>query len=132
MSIRPRRKTILSRLNQDDVSYSDAQDILRAPGALARAAPAAFVDFMLGAIIEKEDPDDVYSRTRSRYGPFGVHDHLFSPASPGQGPFFELLEHAPAEGLRLVRRVVEHATQWRRDQYIEERRPFPRYFNSLS
>ena len=34
------------------------QSILRVPGTLAKAAPAALVDFALGAIIEKEDPDD--------------------------------------------------------------------------
>jgi hypothetical protein len=122
----PAAESYLFGLNSDAVRYSEAQDILRAPGTLAKAAPAAFVNFTLGAIIEKEGPDDVYSGRRSRLGPFGVHDHLFSPASPGQGPFLELLEHAPAEGLRLVRSVVEHATQWQRDQYIEARQPFPR------
>ena len=116
----------LSGLNQDDVAYSDTKDILRAPGALAQAAPAALVDFMLEALIEKEDPDAVYANRRTRYGPFGVHDHLFSPASPGQGPFLDLLESTPAEGLRLIRGIVEHATQWRREQYIEAREPFPR------
>ena len=35
----------LSGLNQDEVTYNDKQDILRAPGTLARAAPAALVDF---------------------------------------------------------------------------------------
>jgi hypothetical protein len=119
-------QSYLSGLNQEDVAYNDTQDILRATGTLARAAPAALVDFMLGALIEKEDPDALYDNRRSRYGPFSVHDYLFSPASPGQGPFFDLLESAPAEGLRLVRAIVEHATQWRRVQYIEARQPFPR------
>jgi len=116
----------LSGLDPDAVRHHEMQAILCTPGTLAKAAPAALADFALGAIIEKEDPDDVYSNRRARFGPFGVHDHLFSPASPGQGPFFELLEHAPAEGLRLIRVLVEHATQWWRDQYIEARRPFPR------
>ena len=31
-----------------------------------------------------------------------------------------------AEGLRLIRGLVEHATQWRREQYIEDRQSFPR------
>jgi hypothetical protein len=119
-------QSYLSGLNQDDVAYGDTQDILRAPGTLARAAPAALVEFMLGALIEKEDPDALYANRRTRYGPFGVHDHLFSPASPSQGPFLDLLESAPAEGLRLIRGIVEHATQWRREQYIEAREPFPR------
>ena len=116
----------LSGPDQKDVTYNDKQDILRAPGTLARAAPAALVDFMLGALIEKEHPDALYAGSRNRLGPFSVHDYLFSPASPGQGPFFDLLESAPAEGLRLIRGIVEHATQWRREQYMEQREPFPR------
>ena len=95
----------------------------KAPGTLAKAAPAALANFALGAIIEKEDPDDLYRSRHDRFGPFGVHDYFLSPASPGQGPFFELLEHAPAEGLRLIRGLVEHATQWRRDQYVRARQP---------
>ena len=117
----------LSHLNQEDVTYHDTQDILRAPGTLARAAPAPLVDFMLGALIEEDDPDALYIRRRNPYGPFSVHEHLFSPASPGQGPFFDLLESAPAEGLRLIRMIVEHATQWRREQYAEAHEPFPRF-----
>jgi energy-coupling factor transporter ATP-binding protein EcfA2 len=116
----------LKGLDTDAVRHHELEAILRAPGNLAKAAPAALVDFALGAIIEKEDPDDFYGSRRDRLGPFGVHDHVFSRASPGQGPFLELLEHAPAEGLRLVRAVVEHATQWRRDQYAEAQQPFPR------
>jgi hypothetical protein len=81
---------------------------------------------MLDALIEKEDPDGPYGRIGSRYGPFSIHDSIFSPASPSQGPFLELLESAAAEGLRLIRAAVEHATQWRREQYIEARQALPR------
>jgi hypothetical protein len=119
-------KNYLSGLDQEHVVYNDTQHILRAPGTLARAAPGALVDFMLGALIEKDDPDALYGNRRNRYGPFSVHDYLFSPASPGQGPFFDLLESAAAEGLRLIQAIVEHATQWRRQQYIEARESFPR------
>ena len=121
----PAVERYLTGLDPNGVWHNEMHAILRAPGALARAAPAALADFALGALIEKEDPDDL-RRRRDELGPFTVHDHLFSPASPGQGPFFELLKHAAAHGLRLVRGLVEHATQWRRDQYIEAKRPFPR------
>ena len=47
------------------------------------------------------------------------------PVSPGQGPFFALLQESPQDGLRLVRGIVEHATQWHREGYAEERRAFP-------
>jgi len=101
----------LSDLNPDEVRHHDMQAILKAPGTLARAAPAAMATFTLGALIEKENPDDLYRGNRRRFGPFGAHDHLLSPASPSQGPFLDLLEHAPAEGLRVIRGLVEHATQ---------------------
>jgi hypothetical protein len=116
----------LTALDPDAVRHDEMQTILQAPSTLARAAPAALATFALGAIIEKEDPNDPYQSRHDRFGPFGVHDHLLSPASPGQGPFFELLEHAPAEGLRLIRALVEHATQWRREHYFRARQPFPR------
>ena len=115
----------LAGLDAEKVRHDEMQFILRGPGSLARAAPTAFVDFALAALIEKDDPDDPYARRYDRYAPFGVHEQVFSPASPAQGPFFELLEHAPAESLRLVRAVVEHATEWHRAPYIEAKRPFP-------
>jgi energy-coupling factor transporter ATP-binding protein EcfA2 len=116
----------LSVLDPDTVRHREAKAILGAPGSLAQAAPAELTDFALGTIIEKDDPNDWYGSRRDRYGPFGVNDHLFTRASPSQGPFLDLLEHAPAEGLRLIRGLVEHATHWRREQYVEARRPFPR------
>jgi energy-coupling factor transporter ATP-binding protein EcfA2 len=116
----------LSGLDPDAVRHREAQVILRAPGSLAQAAPAELADFALGTLIEKDDPDDWYGGRRNRYGPFGANDHLFTQASPSQGPFLDLLEHSPADGLRLIRGLVEHATLWWREQYIEARRPFPR------
>jgi hypothetical protein len=112
-------------LDPDAVRHTEAKVILAA-SSLAKAAPAALTAFALAALVEKKDSDDLYASRRDRLGPFGVHDHDFSPASPGQGPFFELLEHAPVEGLRLVRGVVEHATQWRREAYNDARQSFPR------
>lgn len=41
--------------------------------------------------------------------PFGSGDMAFAPPSPEHGPFLALLEHAPATGLKLVRRLVDHA-----------------------
>jgi hypothetical protein len=113
----------LVALQADSLRHREADNILRAPAMLVRAAPTALVSFMLNTVIEKEDPDEYYES--GSLGPFGLHEQLFSPASPGQGSFFELLEHAPAEGLRLVRGIVEHATEWRRAQYRRQQRAFP-------
>jgi hypothetical protein len=73
----------LSGLDPDAVRHHEKKEILRAPGTLVKAAPAALVNFALGALIEKEDPDDLYNSRRGRFGPFDIHEHLFSPASPG-------------------------------------------------
>ena len=48
-----------------------------------------------------------------RREPFGSNDLAFVPPSPQQGPFFDLLVHAPAIGLKLVRQLVDHATSIR-------------------
>lgn len=115
----------LSSLTTQKLGYRDQETILKAPGTLAMAAPKELADLVLATIIEKEDRHPWSSR-RNRYGPFGARDHLYSRASPSQGPFLDLLEHAPAEGLRLIRGLVEHATEWRRAMYREERVPFPK------
>jgi hypothetical protein len=85
-----------------------AQDILKARGTLAQAAPTE-----LAALTEQA----LIGRTRSDHR--GFHsgheeaftfvDHAFLPASPAQGPFFELLLHSPLDGLRLIHHLVSHA-----------------------
>lgn len=114
----------LNGLKPDDIRHTEADKILCNPGSLVRAAPAALADFALAVLIEEEDEDDPYHR-RSDYGPFMVHEHSFSPCSPGQGPFLEMLLSAPKEGLRLVRGIVEYTTQWWRSKYEDEKREFP-------
>jgi hypothetical protein len=109
----------------DPDRHSEARDILRFPGSALKAAPTAFVDFALAVLIPKEDEDALYRNRHDRFGPFGVYDTDFVPTSPGQGPFFALLESSPSEGLRLVRALTEHATQWHREEYSAERRAFP-------
>lgn len=109
----------LKSLKPDDIRHTEADKILCNPGSLVRAAPAPLADFALAVLIEEEDEDDPYHR-RSDHSPFLVHDHSFSPCSPGQGPFLELLLSAPKDGLRLVRGIVEHTTQWWRTKYEDE------------
>lgn len=41
--------------------------------------------------------------------PFDLNDFGFAPPSPKHGPFLALLEHAPETGLKLVRKLVDHA-----------------------
>lgn len=87
-----------------------AESVLKFRGAAAQAAPAALVDLTLATLIPKEDEEDELLHVRhDRWGPFEHHDISFLPASPAQGPFFDLLIHAPEEGLPLVRALVNHA-----------------------
>ncbi len=114
----------LTELQEDSVRYHDKQNILRWPGTLPQAAPGPFVDFVLETVIEKDDPDSFSSR-RNHYGPFEIHEHVFLQTPTDGGFFLTILETSPDDGLRLIRALVEHATDWRREQYREARTPFP-------
>lgn len=81
--------------------------ILKFRGQLAQVAPAALAEVTASALIPRREED---RRGVSRGGdPFTWTDSEFIPASPSQGPFIELLTHAPPHGLALVRRLVDHA-----------------------
>lgn len=84
------------------------RSILKMRGTLAQAAPAELADLTAQALVEKPRPRDRYFG-RERDEPFTFLDSEFLPASPAQGPFFELLVSSPKDGLALVRRLVDHA-----------------------
>lgn len=85
-----------------------AASILTFRGSAAQAAPRQLVDVTLAALI----PEQTSKKTR-RPDPlddgFTYADHKLMPASPTQGPFFELLSHNPQEGLRLIWALIGHA-----------------------
>lgn len=85
--------------------------ILKLSGSLAQAAPKDLVDFTIKTLIQERRPRRSLSfdaETEDR--PFGFVDSNFLPVSPAHAPFFDLLTHAHVEGLRLIRRLVDHAT----------------------
>jgi hypothetical protein len=84
------------------------RSILKFRGSLAKAAPAELAELTAAALIPEHRHDEG-ADPRELRGPFTHHDHDFSPASPAQGPFFELLTHAQQHGLSLIRRLVDHA-----------------------
>ncbi len=87
--------------------------IMKFRGTLAQAAPKELAALVAENLIaEGKDEQDPYRR-RERDEPFQNLDHDFLPAAPAQGPFLELLTHAPDEGLGLVRKLVDHAIQFR-------------------
>ncbi len=82
--------------------------LLKFRGALAQAAPKELAELTADYLLPKQDEADEEYR-----GPFPqafqYMDLDFVPASPAQGPFYELLLHAPQYGLPLIRRIVDHA-----------------------
>jgi hypothetical protein len=84
------------------------RELLKFRGALAQAAPKELADLTADYLMPKEDEED-----EEYDGPFKeafkYADLSFVPASPAQGPFYELLLHAPEHGLSLIRRIIDHA-----------------------
>lgn len=115
-----------ANLGQADVRHREFESIIRGRGALAKAAPGEFADYFMAGIVDPEDDGDPYFPHRD-HSPFGYHEHIFLTPGPGQGPMLELLQHAPSEGLGLVRRIVEHATNWQRKRYRRSNATFPRF-----
>ncbi len=85
--------------------------ILKFRGELAQAAPKQLAELTAKALITPHSERDPY-RHHGREDPFQIIDHDFYPASPAQGPFLELLTHAPEDGLGLIRGLVDHAIQF--------------------
>ena len=90
--------------NEDIVS-----SILKCRGALAKAAPRELADLTVAALVQAPTDGAWLRRERVFDGPFTRVDLEFSPASPARGPFLDLLTYAPKEGLRLIRRLIDHA-----------------------
>ena len=98
-------QSVLQRKHNDNVVRS----IINFRGALAQAAPKELVELTASALIPKHQPDKQRHRHREFKEPFNFIDHVFIPVSPAQGPFLELLTHAPEHGLSLIRQLVDHA-----------------------
>ena len=87
------------------------ESILKFRGNLAQAAPAELAELTASALIPTENSGKDNQRRRNR-GPFEFTDYQFHPASPSQGPFLDLLTHAPEQGKALIRQLVEHAVEF--------------------
>jgi len=98
----------LHSLPQRRRSEDAVRSILTFRGALAQAAPAELAELTVDALIPTREPDAQY-QGRSLREPFTFLDLEFLPDSPSQGPFLELLIHAPQHGLSLIHRLVNHA-----------------------
>ena len=107
----------LNRIRARDRDRGVVSSIMKFRGTLAQSASKELAALTAEALIHArkgsndEDDDDFYHGP-GREDPFEFLDHEFLPASPAQGPFLELLTHAPHEGLQLVRKLVNHAIQF--------------------
>lgn len=95
-------------LGQRPRNENVVRSILKFRGSLAQAAPADLAQLTAAALIPKRGPDERHHRRELRE-PFDFLDLEFLPASPAQGPFFELLTYSPQNGLSLIHRLIDHA-----------------------
>src|SRR4051812_5210713 len=93
---------VLKRRNPEGTLH----DIMRFRGSLAQAAPAELVELTIAGLIPKPEKE----RRHRRPIRDEILTHLnteFLPSSPAQGPFLDLLNAAPEQGLALIRRLVD-------------------------
>lgn len=101
-----RAQSYLRRLIERPNPEFVLREVLKFRGTLPKAAPAELVQLTLTALI----PTERGMRQRMyRDDAFTHIDADFLPTSPAQGPFLDLLNEAPAHGLGLIRRLVDHA-----------------------
>ena len=101
----------LEALKQQPFPDRVREEILKFRGSLAQAAPKELAELTAEVLIPTEEEEEEYRRGPMP-DPFGHADLKFVPASPAQGPFLELLVHAPQHGLPLIRRLVDHAVKF--------------------
>lgn len=83
------------------------ETLLKQRGTLAQVAPKELAKITIDALVERREKKS--RRPDPLEDAFSYIDHQFAPASPAQGPFFELLVHAPEIGLKLIRDLIEVA-----------------------
>lgn len=88
----------------------DIHNVVMSCGMLAQAAPAELAELTANALIRPAQSDDFGSRRD--HEAFDFFDHDFHSLSPENGPFLQLLTHAPEHGLALIRRLVDHAVSF--------------------
>jgi hypothetical protein len=80
---------------------------------IAPVAPTELAELVLTSLLKTRDRRD--RRDRIMEQAFTFADSNYLPASPAQPPFLDLLESAPAEGLKLIRTLVAEAIAFSTD-----------------
>jgi hypothetical protein len=94
---------LLKLRRPDDVAV---RAVLGSRGTFAQAAPVELAQLTASVLMSREER---VGHDRRMSGPFEYLDYQFVPASPAQGPFYELLIHATDQGLALIRQLVDYA-----------------------
>lgn len=102
----------LNRVRVFEHDRGVVSSIMKFRGTLAQAAPKELAALTAENLIAEGEENDPYRRG-DREGPFQYLDHEFLPAAPAQGPFLDLLTHAPDEGVALIRKLTDYAIQFR-------------------
>ena len=107
-SVPLRAKTYLQRVMTRDHADDIIADIMKVRGTFAKAAPEELAGLTLRGLVpsgsKRREP---YTHRRDEV--FNFLNHDFLPSSPAQGPFFELLNASPEQGLNVVRHLAAHA-----------------------
>jgi hypothetical protein len=102
----------LNRVRAREHARGIVSKIMKFRGTIAQAAPKELAALTAKGLIAEQKEEQASYRLRALEKPFQVLDYEFSPAAPTQGPFLDLLTHAPAEGLALIRKLVDHAIRF--------------------
>lgn len=96
-----------------DGDHHKMKDLRQISSVIAPVAPAELAAMVQANLIEKKQGRRRRDRVMERAFSFADSDYL--PSSPAQPPFLDLLNAAPAEGLALIRGLVEEAIAFHTD-----------------
>ncbi|WP_188908232.1 hypothetical protein [Aureimonas endophytica] len=106
-------KAYLTAITSDG-DHHKMENLRQFSSVIAPVAPAELAAMVQATLIEKKDSRRRRDRAMERAFSFADSDYL--PPSPAQPPFLDLLNAAPAEGLALIRALVEEAIAFRTDR----------------
>jgi hypothetical protein len=105
-------KAYLNEVGSERNSYK-VDAIRQISKVVAPVAPAELAELVLASLLRTRKRRG--SRDRIMEQAFTFADSSYLPPSPAQPPFLDLLESAPAEGLKLIRTLVAEAIAFSTD-----------------
>lgn len=103
-------KIYLTAITGDSDHYK-MKELRQFSTVIAPVAPAELAAMVLRSLIDKKH--GLSRQDRAMEDAFNFADSDYLPPSPAQPPFLDLLNAAPAEGLALIRELVDEAIAFR-------------------